>query len=478
MNCYGRLLNPFQAKVAETKHQYHFVNERHIQALWLEQKYFKNLLTIRNEVVEVISPGIWNAEAGPDFLKAHIKIGGIEHHGDIEIHLDDDSWYQHHHYLDERYNDVILHVSLWKPKKEKLLFTKHGNLLVLVHLENFLTIPLARIVQLLDLDLYPYKKFVGSGKCARTLFNVLSKEKVEKLFKSAAEWRLQMKKSYFTTRLENPLDQFGAGIAMALGYKNNSEAFLEIFLLLKRNISLSEQSLLAFGMGIFGFFSDPFLTKWSHSCYYQNLLEEYEKSKSAELPLLKLILNQIRPLNHPIRRLIFLIKILQTNFLNILFEKLLDIWKKNWHSIKEEKFSRKLFAEFQYSFPDFLDPYWNKHYLFEAKSRKDFIPLLGNDSKKGMLLNTFLPILHNLIIENGNLAELHAFKIFFHSIPYAKNSKTIYLTHRFFGDSPKGEIMARADIEQGAFQIHHDFCVHFEASCEGCPLVERVKESI
>ena len=116
LNQYTQIIANLPQAASETGNEYHLLTERHIQAVWFEQKYFKNLRTSTNEPIEIISPGIWNAEAGPDFRKAHLKIGGREIQGDIEIHLMDEFWYQHQHHLDDRYNQVVLHVSLWQPQ--------------------------------------------------------------------------------------------------------------------------------------------------------------------------------------------------------------------------------------------------------------------------------------------------------------------------------------------------------------------------
>src|ERR1700761_5455772 len=71
--------------IAENVVPYPFLRERHLQAMWLEQKYFKNLTTTEGEAIIVLSPGIWNSEGGPDFLKAHLKIGHREIRGDVEL---------------------------------------------------------------------------------------------------------------------------------------------------------------------------------------------------------------------------------------------------------------------------------------------------------------------------------------------------------------------------------------------------------
>lgn len=112
---------PTPFRLAESKYPYLYWTERHLQVMWWEQKYFKNLKTRENLPIEIISPGIWNAEAGPDFLKAHLKIGDREIKGDIEIHLDDESWVQHKHHQDTRYDQVILHVSFYLPHTHKAI---------------------------------------------------------------------------------------------------------------------------------------------------------------------------------------------------------------------------------------------------------------------------------------------------------------------------------------------------------------------
>lgn len=109
---YSTLLKE-NALVCETKKNYAYLTERHLQAIWFEQKNLLPLYNIQGELIQVISSGIWNTEAGPDFLKAHLRIGSKKYKGDIEIHLQSEGWCQHGHHLDARYNQVILHVSFW-----------------------------------------------------------------------------------------------------------------------------------------------------------------------------------------------------------------------------------------------------------------------------------------------------------------------------------------------------------------------------
>ena len=121
------------------------------------------------------------------------------------------------------------------------------------------------------------------------------------------------------------------------------------------------------------------------------------------------------------------------------------------------------------AFPDYQDAYWNSHYLFEPHVTAQFLPMLGRDLKREIILNVMLPLLAEKL---GSPEEERAFKDFYAAFPAVKAGKAKYLLHRFFGNSSKGQLLDKAYHVQGAYQVHYDYCYHYEASCEGCPFVE------
>lgn len=469
-NIYSQLLAPFNQQVAERQSTYATITERHIQALWLEQKYFRQLSTAEGLPIRVLSPGIWNCEAGPDFRKAHLMIGEREFRGDVEIHLIDESWDQHNHDEDERYNQVVLHLSLWKSNSKKKIVKKNGEEVATVYLEDYLTKSLSKITQLIDLDLYPYKKFLGSGKCSQKLFRNLKETEVQSFFRAAADWRLGQKKEYLASRLADKPMQMAGGIAMALGYKNNPEAFLELFAWLLDYRHLSEQEILAIAMGVCGFFDRKVPEDWSHSDYYQQLRTLWWGHTSRITHQTHLVLDHIRPYNHPVRRLAYLAKLLSNAGMENIWNQMSNAWKESYPDyLKTNKWA--LFTEALLSYiPSYEDAYWNHHYTFEKKVKDEFLPMIGVTLKTEILLNVFLPLLRE---ELTGKEERQSFEAYYSSLRLAKTGKTEYLIHRFFGDTPKGDVLNPAQMQQGAYQLHRDFCVHFEASCEGCPFVER-----
>lgn len=473
LNQYVNLIAPGLKPLAESRQKYQYLTERHIQALWLEQKYFKELKSASGESIEVLSPGIWNMGAGPDFQRAHLKIGSKEYLGDIEIHLIDDGWFQHQHHTDPLYNNVVLHLSLWQPTHAKTLITSDGRKITQAYFEPSLTLPPARIVQLIDLDLYPYKRFVGSGKCAHTLFRNLSENKALNFFKAASEWRLNQKFAYLNMRIEKTDWQFPAGIAMALGYKNNAAAFLELFLQLSTLAPKSEDHFLSIAMKACGFFNEDFQKKWNDSPVYRKLYDT--QAALPSIPEISLKLHQIRPLNHPLRRLVYMAKLLSDPQLERLYRLMIGHWNDIWLSCQNKSGYRALFAQLLAHIPSYHDSHWNWHYHFEQLNSNKFLPLIGESLKEEILVNSFFPLLYEQIHRRGDSQEIDTFWGLYGCIPASKSGKSRYLVHRFFGDTIKGKLLDKSYIEQGAFQLHRDFCVHFESSCEGCPFVERYK---
>lgn len=467
---------PTYYQFAESKYPYLYWTERHLQVMWWEQKYFKNLKTSDNLPIEIISSGIWNAEAGPDFLKAHLKIGGQEIRGDIEIHLDDESWTQHKHHQDVRYDHVILHVSLWHPHTKKTIHNSKGAKISQTYFEQNLTISQTRILQLIDLDQYPYRKFLGSGRCARTLFNTLHEEDVADLFHSAAEWRLTQKAQYLKGHIEDERLLLPAGIAMALGYKRNSESFFELFLRLLKHKKRSEKDLLSLALGMCGFFSDKYKLKWQDSALYNELSQLYDELSYLAPHSISLSLTQIRPLNHPIRRIAYLVKLLKDPLMSSLYTEIYLCWHQHWPAACLKKDWVQLRQMLTDRLPSYMDGYWNKYYTFESEPQKQLLSLFGKDLKEIIIVNTVLPLLYVDILQKNNPSEVGAFREFYNSLPASHNSKAHYLSHRFFGDMPKGQILQKTLAQQGAFQLYRDFCINHEASCEGCSFVDKYKK--
>ncbi len=85
--------------------------ERLLHYVWKHKILpLKPLITSDGQTVEVIDPGLYNHNQGPDFFNAKIRLAGTVWAGNVEVHLRSSDWYRHSHESDPAYNSVILHV--------------------------------------------------------------------------------------------------------------------------------------------------------------------------------------------------------------------------------------------------------------------------------------------------------------------------------------------------------------------------------
>ena len=47
--------------------------------------------------LEIITPGVHNSDAGPDFIGSIVRINGMEFAGNVEIHTKSSDWNRHGH---------------------------------------------------------------------------------------------------------------------------------------------------------------------------------------------------------------------------------------------------------------------------------------------------------------------------------------------------------------------------------------------
>lgn len=78
--------------------------------LWKNKVFGSDLRLNDGRRVEILSPGVHNNDAGPDFSWAKVRIDGTEWVGNVEIHVKASDWQRHGHHTDPAYDNVLLHV--------------------------------------------------------------------------------------------------------------------------------------------------------------------------------------------------------------------------------------------------------------------------------------------------------------------------------------------------------------------------------
>ncbi|MCC7300567.1 MAG: DUF2851 family protein, partial [Verrucomicrobia bacterium] len=299
----------FPSEVRETAGRYFPYSERHLHALWFDDRLRpQNLKTSRGEPVTVENPGRWNLEAGPDFFDAVLLIGRERRRvaGDAEVHIFSNDWKNHGHSADPRYAGVRFHITWFAGKIDESIFPP-GT----VHIS--LADGCSADLESIDLSAYPYHEprasadFPMFGKSPDEIFQTLE---------CAGEERLRQK----TQRMAWLIQRRGEAQALyeevsaALGYKHNKAPFR----MLAQRLPLEAlaqygsdwKTIYAVLLGLSGLlpkqptFSWPDASKkelrslWDCWWREQHKWEEVEPLDKSDWRLAG-----VRPLNHPVRRL-------------------------------------------------------------------------------------------------------------------------------------------------------------------------------
>ncbi len=87
------------------------MKEEFLHFIWKNCLFgIEKLETVSGNKLEIINPGTYNRDAGPDFFNSRIRVDKTEWAGNIEIHINSSDWYRHKHHLDHSYDNIILHV--------------------------------------------------------------------------------------------------------------------------------------------------------------------------------------------------------------------------------------------------------------------------------------------------------------------------------------------------------------------------------
>lgn len=342
------------------------MTERLLQFIWQFQ-YFNNseLTTTAGEFIQIIFPGQYNTNQGPDFADAKIRIGKATWAGTVELHIKTSDWTKHNHQQDKNYNNVILHV-VWEDDKA-------GNNLPVLELKGRVSkILLHRYEELMNADAFiPCEKNIHS---VRKIVWKSWKDRIlaERLLRKAAivDNYLQQNKYHWE-------ETFWWLLAKNFGIKVNSEAFEAIARSVPVNILAKHKNqvhqLEALLLGQAGLLEEKFTGDYPLMLQkeYRFLQNKY-RLKPISMPLHFL---RMRPVNFPTIRLAQLTMLVHQSV--HLFSKVKEV-----HSIKEIK---------QW-FDVTANDYWHYHYRFDEQSafkKKK----LGNAMIDNIIINTIAPVL-------------------------------------------------------------------------------------
>ncbi|MGQ9621152.1 MAG: DUF2851 family protein [Bacteroidales bacterium] len=351
------------------------MKEEFLHFIWKYSLYNKEKLeTSEGDLIEVLNPGEYNRDSGPDFFNARLKYRGLEWAGNVEIHTKASHFDIHGHSKDHAYDNVILHVVAENDRK---VFTANG-----------VEIPAAVIS--FDRDIYDrYLNLVnnpGTIACEEEIPNMdkfrmrhwISALVIERLCR-----KYEMIKKMLSETANDWEEVFYRMISRYFGFKVNTGPFEMLasalpFRIIRKHLD-SRLKIEALLFGTAGMLSEGLFKSAVNDSYYMELIREFNvlKSKYSIRPLHGWLwkFSKLRPVNFPTVRISQLAAILAVT--GGLFSR-----------VTETRDIRNLRKIFNVS----ASEYWDNHYVFGKESRAEK-KSTGDSAIDILLVNAIIPVL-------------------------------------------------------------------------------------
>ena len=417
------------------------LDEMELQAHWFAGDFGRDFTTTAGEPVRVVQFGVWNREAGPDFIDAAISLGGgAPVRGAIELDPDARDWEHHGHATNPDYENVALHVFTETPDSEFFTRTaQHRNVpQVLLDTSRLDDPP----------NPQPDAKL---GRCAGPLRD-LAEEKVRDILLGAALHRLKRKSAALArlAEIHGPDDALHQALAATLGYKSNKLPFTLLAQRLPLKIlraAKGDADALLFGVA--GFLDAPDLAAFAPDTrsYLRGLWEKWwpRRAGHERLSIARKLWRTSgqRPANHPQRRLAALAQIV-----------------RHWPKVRALREPCEPAAIHDF-FAALTDEYWDFHYTVTSKTAPKPMALIGDSRVTDMLVNVFLPL--------AIAADPQRITTFKNLPAPLANRRVEVAALRLFGDAPLAtSLLKSAAMQQGLLQIYEDFCMKDASDCATC----------
>jgi hypothetical protein len=397
--------------------------ERYLQCLWADMRYRPDgLVTTNGEAVQVEHAGEWNLEAGPDFLNAVLLIGNEKRRvcGDLEIHIHSNAWHQHGHAGDPNYKEVRFHIVYFQG----------------IEIPNLIQIPLQQLLssdpkfafENIDPTAYPYSIPAGNFP-----LKGLDPDKKIHLLECAGEERLRIKAERFAlaSHTKEPEQVLWEELLTALGFKHNKAPFRQLATVLPlsrlQSVASLPEEAYAVLLGLSGLLPaspDPAWppeTRAFVRVLWDHWWRQSDELKEKTLARSDWVLAGLRPVNHPVRRL------MAAAYYAFRIPRIVS---------DENMLTR------------FPDNFWNTHLSWMAKCKPT--SLVGRSRANAVITNILIPFRAARGEVGLDLERLPVEPV---------NSIIRQTAHALFGPDHTPKIYRSALARQGLIQIFYDYLI-------------------
>lgn len=425
--------------------------EKEVQIFWKRLKAGTLLDCAGGGRVEILSPGTWNFEEGPDFRDAKFAVGGELRKGDVEIHIKSSDWTAHGHSSDPRYRDVKIHAVLEDDAADPV--------------PSAITVLLPADAKFAKSKTSQNMKF-GAGECTK-FFSSMDDNAVHRLLSEAGVERFREKARGATAEIiasgfDNALLR---RIFEAVGYKKNKDNFIELFERVSAHPEFSGGKMVdALIWGESGLLPDP-TTRKVHpemKAFACGLWGAWWLRREGDRPPIRWVKSGVRPLNSPERRIAGLCAVISKSGVRISAK--IAALKRSSRS--PAKFTEELLRLFTAS-----DPVWDSWTNFRDK-RNVKAAVIGEMRALDIAVNVVLPFLFaKFAMENdcgGADFCLDTYKI---SPRPQDNIRIETAANKWFEPPSRAEAVIRdAASAQGAIYLMKKFCEGNSSYCPDCGL--------
>ena len=427
------------------------ISEKFIFHIWDAQHLKTNLKTATGKDVQILYVGRWNNSSGPDFKDVVIKIENQILRGDVEIHQKVYDWQLHKHHEDPNFNNVVLHVVYDNSSDIKYTINEAGDLIEILEIQYFLDQSISKLLEKYEgISLSVKGDFCEyfAGKTSDITSKLLEKNGIERLHKKMRRFSSEM--------IFDDLDQIAhQGILEALGYNKNKFQMLQLsrkitfdFIKKSKLKGMTKEQLLS----IFIFsssLSDHIPNNFPNQLKYKLISLYTEQHFFLNKIDIDWKLFRIRPVNHPVNRIVQIIDFLWEASDSSIFNKFLTLFSFSDNQIDMKEFYfrlNKLFAPTDDNLPE--------HYRI-GKTRLDTI---------GINIIIPLVLLYAGKMNYKNLTEVTK-NIYKNYRALPKNHIESHM-HRFMQQSQIKVVRKKAIYQQGLLNLYYDFCK--DHNCQIC----------